>query len=721
VRSDDDQLLGASEMAGRVRALDWSRTPLGPIEGWPAALRIAAGICLSSRFPMFVWWGPELINIYNDSHVPIHGGKHPWALGRPAREVWADVWHDVGPQAELVMQEGMATWNERVYLRTDRNGFPEDTWFTWSYSPIRDDSGEIRGLFCACTEDTARVLAERQLDALAREQRLAQARDKFLLKLDDATRRLSDAAEITMASATLLGRHLQADRCAYADVEEDQDTMNLTGNYCRSGEVASIVGRMRFRDFGEEVLQLMREDRPFVADDVDSHQPPVGNPAGNLAAYHATQIQAVVCAPLHKDGKFVAAMAVHSRTPRIWLPHEVELVQLVAQRCWESLQRGRVTRDLQDTAAALQDADRAKDAFLATLSHELRNPLAPLQNAAHLLRRARDSGTPPPVSLHEMMERQLNHLVRLVDDLLEVSRISRGTMVLRKERVSAAAIARNALETSDPLIRSAGHKVEVQLPATPLWLEGDQVRLAQIVANLLNNAARYTEDRGRIVLDVRREADRALFSIRDNGIGISAEALPQMFEMFYRGEVAGGRSHAGLGIGLALARRLARMHGGEIEARSAGSGQGSEFILRLPLARDQSSAAPETLKHGSGPLPGRILVVDDNRDAADSLSLLLKSLGADVRVARDGVQALEEFSAYHPSVVLLDIGMPVMDGYEVARRIRAREPERATVLVALSGWGAERDRRLAEEAGFDHHLVKPADLGTLESLLATLA
>jgi CheY-like chemotaxis protein len=374
-------------------------------------------------------------------------------------------------------------------------------------------------------------------------------------------------------------------------------------------------------------------------------------------------------------------------------------------------------------AERLAEADRAKDEFLATLSHELRNPLAPLRNSLHLLRLARDGNASADASLgpvHEMMERQVNHLVRLVDDLLETSRISRGTFTLQKERIEVAAIVRNAIETSDPLIQSAGHALEVSLPDTPLWLDGDPVRLAQVLANLLNNAAKYTPPGGRIWVRVRREDAVALICVRDNGPGIPPQTLPGMFAMFSRGDRSGGRDQAGLGIGLALSRRLAQMHGGTVEAHSEGAGKGCEFTVRIPLAPDQEAQAAGT-ERVDPPLPQkRILVVDDNRDAADSLSLLLKFLGSDVRVARDGPQAIEEFAAYDPAVVLLDIGMPGMDGYEVARRIRAGFPERRATIVALTGWGQDEDRRLAREAGFDHHLIKPAEIGALQVLLASV-
>jgi CheY-like chemotaxis protein len=314
----------------------------------------------------------------------------------------------------------------------------------------------------------------------------------------------------------------------------------------------------------------------------------------------------------------------------------------------------------------------------------------------------------------------VNHLVRLVDDLLEVSRINRGTFALRKEPIQVGAIVRNAVETSDPLIQAAGHRLEVSLPREPLWVDGDPVRLAQILANLLNNAAKYTDAGGRISVNAQRQGANAVISVRDNGAGIAPDALPRMFEMFSRGDRSSGRDQGGLGIGLALSRRLAEMHGGAIDARSEGPGKGSEFIVRIPLAADQHPQ-PAAQGRAAASLPQkRILVVDDNRDAADSLAMLLKFLGSDVRIARDGPQALEEFHAYDPAVVLLDIGMPGMDGYEVARRIRTRFPERRPTIVALTGWGQDDDRRRARDAGFDHHLIKPAEIGSLQLLLASV-
>lgn len=377
-----------------------------------------------------------------------------------------------------------------------------------------------------------------------------------------------------------------------------------------------------------------------------------------------------------------------------------------------------LTRDVtlqREAEELLREADRRKDEFISILAHELRNPLAPLRNALHLLRTRRLDAAAAE-RLHAVMERQTNHLVRLVDDLLEMSRINRGDFELRQEGVDAAAVARHAIETSEPLIRECGHDLEVDLPGEPLPVVGDPVRLAQVLANLLNNAARYTDRGGKITLRARRLGAEVLFCVADTGIGFEPAEAARLFGMFMRGE----RS-TGLGIGLALARKLVQMHGGSIEARSAGPGRGAEFVVRLPLA-GQPALEPAAAQDGEAPIgPVRVLVVDDNHDAADTLEMLLRVLGAEVRVARDGPQALEAFAPFDPDLVLLDIGMPGMDGYQVARALRGRHPDHRARMVALTGWGQEADRQRGREAGFDHHLVKPAEITAIQALLAALA
>ena len=396
-------------------------------------------------------------------------------------------------------------------------------------------------------------------------------------------------------------------------------------------------------------------------------------------------------------------------------------VTAVAGTTRDVTERQQAERAIREQALRLGEADRAKDEFLATLSHELRNPLAPLRSALTLLRMDGGATEGRIASIHAMMERQVDHLVRLVDDLLEMSRISRGALELRKVFVDVAEIVRNAIETSQPLVQAARHTLTVSLPDAPLWLEGDPVRLAQILSNLLSNSAKYTDDGGRIAVTVRQEGSIVAMAVQDNGTGIAAHALPRMFEMFSREDRARGRVQGGLGIGLALARRLAEMHGGSLDAHSEGPGKGSEFVLRLPIAQSPKPAATPGSRDTTAPVGHRILVVDDNRDAAESLGMLLELIGAEVRIANDGRTALDLVESYGPTVLLLDIGMPDMDGYEVARTIRASRPARPPVIVALTGWGQEEDRRRTRAAGFDHHLVKPVDLDALRGLLASLA
>jgi PAS domain S-box-containing protein len=375
-----------------------------------------------------------------------------------------------------------------------------------------------------------------------------------------------------------------------------------------------------------------------------------------------------------------------------------------------------LTRDITErrrAEKALLEADRRKDEFIATLSHELRNPLAPLRSALNLLRlTTRPEGKIAQV--YGVMDRQLDHLVRLVDDLLEASRISRGVLELRRQRVELATAIQNAVETSSPVIREAGHELVVKLPQRLVWLDGDPVRLAQIFSNLLNNAARFTDSGGRITISAEAQDGHAVISVRDTGVGFAPEVSSRLFEMFAKSE----RSR-GLGIGLALSRRLAEMHGGNIEARSEGEQRGAEFIVRLPLAASGGEAhvCATNGSEARAQTARRVLVADDNRDSAELLAELVRFLGSEVTLAYDGEEAVEVARAFQPDIAVLDIGMPKMDGYEAARRIRSESGARSVKLVALTGWGQAEDRRRAREAGFDEHFVKPVELAALEALL----
>jgi len=365
-----------------------------------------------------------------------------------------------------------------------------------------------------------------------------------------------------------------------------------------------------------------------------------------------------------------------------------------------------------------EEADRRKDEFLALLAHELRNPLAPIRNAVSLLRRT----TADHSNIWQMMERQVGHMVRLVDDLMELSRITRGAIDLRKEPTDLCAAIATAVETCRPLVDAARHRLALALPPEPLLVEADLVRLTQVFVNLLNNAIKYTDPGGEIEVRARVEGGHAVVAVADSGIGIPPDLLPRVFDMFVQADVADRRAQSGLGIGLTLAHRLVEMHGGSLTAQSAGPGHGSEFIVRLPLIDREISweSSSEGEKHHVLGVP-RILVVDDNRDAADTLGAVLKMLGADVRVTHDGQAALDAVASFRPAAVFLDLGMPGMDGHEVARRILADPEAPHPVLVALTGWGQENDRRATHASGFHRHLVKPAEIEDLEDVLASLA
>jgi CheY-like chemotaxis protein len=364
------------------------------------------------------------------------------------------------------------------------------------------------------------------------------------------------------------------------------------------------------------------------------------------------------------------------------------------------------TRALQ----ALQDADRRKDEFLAMLAHELRNPLAPIRNAVEILRLSEDREVRDRA--RELVGRQVEHLARLVDDLLEVSRITRGKVALQKTPVQLAAMVRSALESAKPLLDARRHATEVDEAAPPgLWLDVDPVRMSQVLGNLLHNAAKFTPAGGHIRIATALTPDAVEIRVEDDGVGIAPEVLPDIFELFAQGDRSLDRSQGGLGIGLSLVKGLVEMHGGSVAASSAGAGQGSRFTVRLPrsLVVDAPRAAPAPAPAEPPRASRRILLVEDNVDAAEAMLLLLRELGHDVRVVHDGADALDAAVSFEPQVVLLDIGLPGIDGYELARRMRATPRVANALIVAVSGYGQEKDRLRSAAAGFDAHLVKPVD------------
>lgn len=382
----------------------------------------------------------------------------------------------------------------------------------------------------------------------------------------------------------------------------------------------------------------------------------------------------------------------------------------------------RLQEELKAVAAGLAEQDRRKNEFLAILAHELRNPLAPLRNALQILQQT-DPDMPADRAAIAMMVRQMAQMVRLVDELLDVSRVSRGKIELRKGPVELTSLVDDAAEAARSECDSMRQELIVSVPPEPMFVDGDPVRLLQVIGNLLSNASKFTEGGGRIELRLDREGNGALIRVRDNGIGITKAQLSRIFDMFAQADNSLERTRSGLGIGLTLVKRLVEMHGGSVFAHSAGAGQGSEFVVRLPvLTETQSSQPPERLEHA--PMTaraGRILVVDDNHDSADSLATLLQMRGYEVYTAYDGVRAVEDAVTVRPDLILLDLGLPGLNGFEAARRIREQRSERHFMLVALTGLAQEDDRRRSREAGFDAHLVKPVAIEDVEALLDRLS
>ena len=373
---------------------------------------------------------------------------------------------------------------------------------------------------------------------------------------------------------------------------------------------------------------------------------------------------------------------------------------------------------LNSAIRALEESDRLKNEFLAMLAHELRNPLAPIRNAVHIMRLT-DGNATVLASTSEMMERQVAQMVRLVDDLLDVSRISRGKIELRREQLELNTLIGHAVDACRSEMEGSGHAFSVELPSTPTFVNGDPARLAQVVGNLLSNARKFTGKNGRIRLSLEREGEDAVIRVRDNGIGIASGQLPRIFDMFMQLDTSLERSISGLGIGLTLVKTLVEMHGGTVEAMSAGPSQGSEFVVRLPVTEKihQPSPVPDEDKP---PIPAgrRILIVDDNLDSALSLSMLLQLVGHETHNAHDGLEAVEIAARVKPDVILLDIGLPKLNGYEVCRRVRALPGGKEVMIIGLSGWGRDEDREMSRDAGFDVHLVKPVDFDALTKLLA---
>jgi signal transduction histidine kinase/CheY-like chemotaxis protein len=542
--------------------------------------------------------------------------------------------------------------------------------------------------------------------------RASEARLRFLDRLGQATRALLDADEVMATTTRLLGEHLRTTRCAYADVEVDNDRFTIRADWSVPG-VPSSRGVYSLDLFGPLAAGNLRQGRSVAVNDVDAE---LGDDGG-ARMFKAIGIQAVVCAALVKGERLVALMAVHQDRARRWTADELALIEDVVERCWVHIER---VRD----AAMLREQDRRKDDFIATLAHELRNPLAPVKYAVALMRKPNLDAARLAQS-RDIIDRQVSQMARLIDDLLDVSRINRGLVELQRKPQALQPLLRQAAEAARPEMEAAHHRFELDLPDAPLWLDADGARLVQVVGNLLTNAAKYTPDGGQVHLSARAEGDEVVVEVRDNGLGLPPAGLGRLFQPFTQLDHTVGRGKGGLGIGLSLVRSLVGLHGGRVSAASPGVGQGSTFTVRLPrLAEAVEDDGPTTsmsMPLDDAPTSLRVLVVEDNHDGRQSLVSLLQQAGHETADAADGEQALAVARRFRPEVVLLDLGLPGLDGLSVARALRRDPPVALRALIALTGWGTARDRARTTEAGFDAHLTKPVEPRLLLRLLGEVA
>ena len=584
-------------------------------------------------------------------------------------------------------------------------------------SPIRNSQGQIIG-----ASKIARDISERQQS----EEQLRESRSRIaaeaaaLARLSEASTRLWRRDSLERGLEEVLGtvRSLTgADKGNVQLVNADGKTLTIVAQEGFDAAFVATFDQLPIDDRRAACGRALSLGRTVVIEDVLLDE---AYEAFQDVARHSNY-RSVISVPLFAaDGSRLGAISVHFSEPHRPSEAEMRRLQLYCRQASDFIQRIRLEQTLRQSQEALQEADRRKNEFIALLAHELRNPLAPIRYALATIARPDLTGE-QKLRSEAIIERQVSHMSRLLDDLLDISRITRGTLELKRSRVDLAEVISTAVEAARPFLDAKGHELVVTQPERPVAIHADAVRLAQVFSNLLINAAKYTAESGRVELVVRNDMPGVTVKIRDNGMGISPDMMPKLFNLFSQAHTTLERSETGLGVGLALVRGLVNLHGGSVSARSEGPGRGSEFVVRLPVGElpDASAVVPQAVR-ALGARSRRVLVVDDNRDAADSSATLLELQGHLTATAYTGLGGLALGEAFRPQAVLLDIGLPDVNGYDLARRIRATDWGRAACLVAITGWGQDADRQRAFEAGFDHHLTKPVVPQVIETLLREL-
>lgn len=642
-----------------------------------------------------------VITSWNAAAERLYGYPAAEIIGKPFSVLVPPDQADEVAEMARRLREGIPT-DHFESVRRRKDGKPIDV--SVSYSPIRAEDDRLIG-----TAVIARDVSRRKREEI---------HTRFLADASAVLAALTDEASSLQKVATFAVPHF-ADWCAVDMANEDGTMRRVAVAHVepRKVQLAHDLYRRWPPDPNEKtgVYEILRTSQPELVPDItDEMLETRVRDKELLGIIRELGLRSYIGVPLSVRGKAIGVITfISAESGRRYDATDLSAAEELARRAAITLQNAQLFE-------AVREADRRKDEFLATLAHELRNPLAPIRNTLYLLKTLGPAGANLDQAI-EMMERQVHHLIRLVDDLLDVSRVMRGKIELRPADVDLSAIARNAIETAQPLFNSRSISFNSSLPDRPVWVRADSVRLGQVFSNLLTNAAKYTEPGGTVNFAIEAVGDQAIIRVRDSGVGIAPEMVGKIFDLFVQADTSTAKSHGGLGIGLTLVRSLVDKHGGTVVAKSEGLGAGSEFIVSLPLLRktEELPVRADAPKLEAAPTPHRrILVVDDHSDAADSLVQLLRVEGHEVRIARSGSEAVLAATSDPPEVILLDLGMPGMDGYEAARWIRADPAARNATIIAVTGWGQEEDRRRTREAGFNYHLVKPVDLDQLRELLA---
>jgi PAS domain S-box-containing protein len=659
-----------STMAARVRAFDWAATELGPIAGWPASLTTIVEVVLSNAAPMMLWWGEHAIQIYNDAaRRDLVGDRDPGALGAPAAESWSCTCPHLADAARNMRAD---RGDGHCMLATTD---PMRTWLL-TLGPVPDGQGHTGGLLVIARQSSEGECADLIAERAAR--RAAERQCAHLRSIFDQ----APAAIVIVRGP----EHI---------VELSNEPM------------ATAWGRRPNQSLGHPLFEAVPEARHFK---------PMFD-----RVYSSGQCQVGKGIPFRTtrtpDGRQVQRYSNFIFAPLRDIDGQIKGVLVIGLDITEEL---RAREEMERLRADAEAANRAKDEFLAMLGHELRNPLSPISTALQLMRMRGAGGRELDV-----LERQVCHLTRLVDDLLDVSRATRGKIELHRRDLELSDIVHEAIEVSSPLLEQRRHFVEIDVPREGLGVSADSERIVQAVSNLLTNAAKYSDPGSRITIRGTRADGKVRLSVRDRGSGIAPEMLGRVFDLFVQQPQTLDRAGGGLGLGLPIVRSLVELHGGSVSAASEGVGRGSEFTIELPALPHAVTRGPALRRANAGKLQaahrGRILVVDDNADAAATLGEALEHVGYQVAVAHDGPTALRIAAEFEPDVALLDLGLPVMDGYELAEHLNAQRHGDRPHLVAVTGYGQDADRRSSARAGFERHLVKPIDLDVLFGVVAELA